>query len=224
MRSSWRDGTFVTSESRLSKSSIRSAAIFGPNAIEIDLDGQNLMYSGKETLLKASLDEPGTYVIAASTRARKVVLDAESFNFYLRYEGLSDEQRERAELEEANADAVERYSKFAKAIVQVGDTFRARILRDGEPLSGELVYATHEGHYSADEEGIFDEAVKVRSDAEGMIEFEITATGKWYVRFIDLERLSDSEYWYSNILVAMGVQERQVSYESKWATLTFEIR
>lgn len=247
------DGTFITSESRLNKSSIRSIAIFGPDAREKDLAGQDLMYNGKETLLEVSLDDPGTYVIAAATKARKIVLDAESFNFYLRYEGLTDEQRERAEFKETNGDVVERYSKFAKAIIQVGDavssdvsreigfdveivpvtnpnsmnvgdTFRARILRDGQPLPGELVYATHEGHYSADEEGIFDEAVKVRSDAAGMIAFEISAAGKWYVRFIDLERLSDAEYWYSNILVALRVQEQQISYESKWATLTFEIR
>jgi uncharacterized GH25 family protein len=247
------DGTFVTSESRLQQSSIRAAEIIGPNESSRDLSDEELSYSGKMTLIGAEFESPGTYLIGVSTRPRKIVLEPDMFNFYLRYEGLFDEQQERVELEESNVAVVEKYSKFAKALVQVGDTrtsnysqeigfdveivpltnpyslgvgdvFRAKILRDGKPLPGELVYATHENHYSADEEGIFDEAVKVRSDGEGLIEFPIEAAGKWYVRFIDLERLDDSEYWYSSILVALGAQEQQISYESKWATLTFEIR
>lgn len=247
------DGTFVTSESRLDRSSIRSAEIVGPNESVRDLETQELLHSGKVTIIETGFDSPGTYLVGVATKPRKVVLDADSFNFYLRYEGLFDEQQERAELEESNIAVVERYSKFAKAIVQVGDArtsnysqemgfdveivpltnpyslgagdvFRARILRDGKPLANEWVYATHENHYSPDEEGIFDEAVKLRSDDEGMIEFQVDAAGKWYVRFIDLERLDDAEYWYSSILVALGQQEQQISYESKWATLTFEIR
>lgn len=247
------DGTFVTSESRLNPPSIRSAATFGPNETVRELERDDLRHSGKITIAETRFDSPGTYLVGISTKPRKVVLNPDDFNFYLRYEGLLDEQEERAALEEDNIAVIEKYSKFAKAIVQVGDTrtanfsqelgfdveivpltnpyslgvgdtFRAKILRDGKPLANELVYATHESHYSADEEGIFDEAVKVRSDGEGLIEIPISAAGKWYVRFIDLERLDDSEYWYSSFLVAIGAQEQQIFYESKWATLTFEIR
>ena len=247
------DGTFETSASRLYDSSIRSAEALGPDASSRDLTDRELSYSGKMTILEAEFDSPGTYLVGVSTRPKKVVLDSESFNFYLRYEGLLDERKERADLAETDIAVVERYSKFAKAVVQVGDTrtpnyseemgfdveivpitnpyslgvgdvFRARILKDGKPLPNELVYATHENHYSPDEEGIFDEAVKLRSDGEGLIEYPISAPGKWYVRFIDLRRVDDAEYWYSGILVALGTQEQQIFYESKWATLTFEIR
>ena len=108
--------------------------------------------------------------------------------------------------------------------LNAGDSFRARVLRDGKPLANMRVFATHEGYMPQDDEGIFDEAAKVVSDAAGEVEFEITAPGKWYVRFIDLRRESDSEYWYSGLLSSIGADEKRIVYESKWATLTFEIR
>ena len=97
-------------------------------------------------------------------------------------------------------------------------------MKNGEPLIGEHVYATHESHYPQDADGIFDEVVKTRSDGDGLIEFEITAAGRWYVRFITLERSGEPEYWYSGLLVMLGAEEERVVYESKWATLTFEVR
>jgi uncharacterized GH25 family protein len=171
----------------------------------------------------------------------------------LRYEGLYEQKEEREQLGETDTAAVEQFTKFAKALVQVGnvdssnyatelgheveivpitnpytlevgDSFRARVLRDGSPIAGMRVYATHEGYLPQDEEGIYDEAVKVRSDADGIIEFEISDPGKWYVRFIDLQRESDAEYWYSGLLVSLGADEKRIVYESKWATLSFEIK
>jgi uncharacterized GH25 family protein len=106
----------------------------------------------------------------------------------------------------------------------VGDKFRATVLRDGEPIQGIRVYATHEGYLPQDDEGIYDEAVKVISDTDGRIEFEVSEAGKWYVRFIDLQRESDSEYWYSGLLVSLGADEKRIVYESRWATLSFEIK
>ncbi|NIL95429.1 MAG: DUF4198 domain-containing protein [Woeseiaceae bacterium] len=247
------NGTFIKSESRLRKPMARSVDIVGPGGTEHDLANDDWVSDGKVSVLSAQFSEPGNYVIGVSTRPRKVSLDPETFNRYLRYEGLFDQKEEREGLEETGVGVVERYTKFAKAIVQVGDVqtsnfameighdveilpltnpyalqvgddFQARVLRDGMPIEGIRVYATHEGYYQQDEEGIFDEAVKTRSNKEGVIEFEITHPGKWYVRFIDLQRESDSEYWYTNLLVAVGAAEKRIVYESKWATLTFEIR
>ena len=57
-----------------------------------------------------------------------------------------------------------------------------------------------------------------------VIELELAARGRWYLRFIHLARLGDSEFWYSKLLVWLGVEPQRIPYESRWATLTFEIR
>ena len=247
------NGTFLESENRIRKASARSSGVYGPDGKELEFADRSWERDGKMSILRATLAEPGNYIIGLSNYPQKVTLDGDEFNYYLRYEGLLDQIDEREDLGESGTEVVEEYQKFAKALVQagaqqsdnfaqelgheveivpitnpytlgVGDVFRARVLRDGEPLQNMRVFATHEGHLPVDDEGIYDEAVKVQSDADGVIEFEITATGKWYVRFIDLRRVSDSEYWYSGMLASVGADEKRIVYESKWATLTFEIR
>ena len=247
------NGTFETAEARIQSGRMQDARIVGPNGNEADIDDGQWSHSGKLTKLTASFEQPGNHVIGIASRAAIARITPENFNFYLRYEGLDDEDKERQQLEETDVAAAERYQKYAKAIIQVGaetsdnfdavfgypveivplvnpyeltrgDTFRARILRDREPLANELIYATHEGHYDMSAEGIFDELVKVRSDANGEIEFVLEDAGRWYVRFIDLERTGDQEHWYSGMLVAVGAEEPRIPYRSAWATLTFEIR
>ena len=48
----------------------------------------------------------------------------------------------------------------------------------------------------------------VRTDKNGIAKIKLGGTGKWYVKFINMMRLSD----------------KKINYESKWATLTFELR
>jgi hypothetical protein len=48
----------------------------------------------------------------------------------------------------------------------------------------------------------------VRTDKKGVARIKLNSKGKWYVKFIQMTRLSDPK----------------VNYESKWATLTFEIK
>jgi uncharacterized GH25 family protein len=247
------NGTFETAEARIQPGRMQDARIVGPDGKESAIDDGQWSFSGRVTKLAASFEQPGNHVIGIATRAAIARITPENFNFYLRYEGLDDEDKERQALEETDIAAAERYQKYAKAIIQVGtettdnfdavfgypveivplvnpyeltrgDTFRARILRDGEPLANELIYATHEGHYDMSPEGIFDELVKVRSDENGEIEFALEEAGRWYVRFIDLERTGDQEHWYSGMLVAVGAEEPRIPYRSDWATLTFEIR
>ena len=48
----------------------------------------------------------------------------------------------------------------------------------------------------------------IRTDKKGIAKIKIDGTGKWYVKFVNMTRISDPK----------------VNYESRWATLTFEIR
>jgi uncharacterized GH25 family protein len=67
------------------------------------------------------LKSPGTYVLALQTDDRaQTHLPAIRFNDYLRAEGLTPALEQRARLHHTDADGIERYSRCAKSIVQVG--------------------------------------------------------------------------------------------------------
>ena len=247
------NGTFDMSEAKVVTSRMRDVSVVAPDGSSMGVADEQWSHDGNVTNLATSFGQAGNYVIGVGTRPAMIRMTPDKFNFYLRYEGLDDDTVEREKLGEEVLGAAERYSKFAKAIVQVGDkqsenyatvlnypveivplvnpyslssgdVFRARVLKDGQPLTGALIYATHESHYELSDEGIYDELVRARSDENGEIEFVIESAGRWYVRFIDIVRTGDKEHWYSGILVSLGAEEPRIPYESLWATLTFEIR
>ena len=94
----------------------------------------------------------------------------------------------------------------------VGDTLRVRVFREGAPLSQQRVYASHEEHHgnsghSHQDGGMHREAVQTRTDEHGIAHIPLTHAGRWYVRLIHME----------------AVTEPRLDYVSNWATLTFEI-
>lgn len=248
------NGTFAKNEGKVILSRLREARIVTPTGAIVEIqDSEWRIDSNDITTLTTMLEANGTYVVGAGTKPNLARIEAEEFNFYLRYEGLHDDIAERERLKETGIDAAERYSKYAKALLQVGDTpsdnydatlghdleivplvnpyelgvgdsFKARVLKNGEPLTNALTYVNNQHHVSIDEEGIHQELARLRTDNAGEIEFELTQPGHWYVRLIDLLRTGDSEHWYSGILVKVGADEPRIPYESVWATLTFEVR
>ncbi len=247
------NGTFVQSENKVITPRMTGVAIVSPGGARLVPPDSDWRHNGNTTVLDTQFDEPGNYVIGVGTKPSKTHISADKFNHYLMNEGLADDAEQRRHLQEEGVVAAERYAKFAKAIFQVGDKqtesyaevlghpveivplvnpyaikkgqrFRARILKDGEPLANELVFATHEGFYELNDEGRHEEIATLRSDENGIIELDLVSSGRWYIRFIHLTRLGDTEYWYSNLLVWLGIEERRIPYESLWATLTFEVR
>ena len=77
-----------------------------------------------------------------------------------------------------------------------------RAVVEGVPVANQLVIAGGE-----DSNGSFPET-SARTDEEGVARFDLHAAGLWYVKFISMEKV--------------GLED--VDYESKWATLTFEVR
>jgi uncharacterized GH25 family protein len=247
------NGTFGVSEANVKIERTRDVSIIAPDASNIDVTEEQWSNNGKITNLSTSFGQTGNYVIGIGTLPAMIRMTPEKFSSYLHNEGLDDDVAERKDLGEEGLGAAERYAKFAKSIVQVGDeqsenygtilgypveivplvnpyslssgdTFRARILKDGQPLAGALIYAGYEAHNGISAEDTSEELVRVRSDDQGEIEFVLADVGPWYVRFIDIERTGDKEHWYSGILVSLGAEEPRIPYESRWATLTFEIR
>jgi hypothetical protein len=129
------DGTFLKSENRLRKSTA-AVEIIGPGDVEHDFANDDWVSVDKMSVLSARFAEPGNYLIGATTRPRKVSLDPETFNYYLRYEGLFEQKEEREKLGETETAAVEQYTKFAKAIVYKSVYARGRRQIQGHGSQG----------------------------------------------------------------------------------------
>ena len=173
----------------------------------------------------------GTYIVGLSTRTREIALKASEFNEYLKEDGLPDTLEERRKTGELGKDAKERYAKHVKAVLQVGerrtddyktilgypvelvpqqnpyrmkkgDVIEILCLKDGKPLTGQVVMAGRE------ENGKMIAAPALRSDKSGNVKLRLDGAGKWYVKFINMTKLDDPN----------------LNYESKWTTLTFELK
>lgn len=91
--------------------------------------------------------------------------------------------------------------------LSVGDSLEFLVLDDGEPAPGQLVYASYEGYHAHGDDGSHREAATLRTDAEGKATVTLDHPGRWYLRLIRMLPTEDDE----------------TDYESRWATLTFEV-
>jgi len=179
--------------------------------------------------------DSGTYVVGLSTNPRMIELTSDQFSAYLAQQGLVDHL---AEFEAQPTDSLirERYSKYSKAVMQVGEgrseTYRTKlghsleiipdanpyqlrfgsdmsfhVLIDGEPAANQIVRAGSEGFHGHDASGNHLKFHVLRTDENGRAAFLISQKGVWYISLIHMERTDDPD----------------VDYESNWATLTFEV-
>ena len=185
----------------------------------------------KTTLMEVQTGAPGTYLVSASTKPREIDLKAADFNDYLDHDGIPDTLAERGRDRELNKDVRERYSKHVRAIFQVGDqltddyktplgypveiipqenpyalkpgqTLTVLCLHEGKPLINQFVMAGWESPAGKLQ------TMTMRTDSNGLARLMLKSAGKWYVKLIQMTRLADAK----------------LNYESKWASLTFEIR
>jgi hypothetical protein len=225
------NGTFSKSEGKVARDRMRDVTILGPDGQASRPPESNFRDEGEMTLLDLQTAGPGTYVIGISTKPREIDLKAADFNDYLKHDGIPDVLAARRRSGELGKDVRERYSKHVKALLQVGDartekhktplnypveivpqqnpymlkvgqTIEVQCLMDGKPLANQFVMA---GYESGKRES---QPVSMRTDANGIARIKLKAAGKWYIKMIHMEPL----------------REPGLNYESKWATLTFEIR
>jgi uncharacterized GH25 family protein len=220
------NGTFQRSEAAIKRDRLAEIILLTPSG-EQKVPVEKWQEHGLLSLLEIETERAGTYVLGVALKPREITLTAEQFNAYLEHDGLPDILERRRQRGELHLGARERYSKYAKAIFQVGDrqteTFRRPLghpveilltqhpadlrvgsvlevvcLRDGRPLPNQFVLAGWEGAPAP---------VHARTDARGIARFEIKRAGHWYVKFIHMVPRS----------------EPQLDYESWWATVTFDV-
>lgn len=231
------NGTFDHSENVITRDRMADVSIAGPRGEAVHPDTSEWRNDGNITQLDFKTGGAGTYVIGVSTKAKIIALAAEDFNEYLEHDGVLDVLAARTEKNALGNDARELYAKHVKAIVQVGkqrtegfnfklgypieivplqnpyqlgkgEVLEVLVLRDGQPVANQLVYASYTGYHQHDDKGGHAEAVKTRADQNGVAKIKLVGSGHWYIR-----------------LIHMTASEKEgANYESNWATLTFEVR
>mgnify|MGYP003579820467 CR=1 FL=1 len=224
------NGTFSASEAAVASDRLLDLSVVGPTERRT-IPRASWQPSGDSTLLTVQTGAPGTYVIGASLSPRQIALSGEDFNSYLKEDGLPDVLDARTRRGELGKAVRERYHKHVKALLQVGeartnafttvlgypaeivpltnpyaarigDTLAVRALVDGRAVVDQLVIA------GGERDGQKIGEVRARSDSAGVVRFALATAGKWYIKFIHM----------------VPVAGDSVNYESKWATLTFQVR
>ncbi len=226
------NGTFSKSENSVTSDRLRDLSVVSGGSTAHP-DTTTWSSKGDTSVFTLKTGASGTYVVAASLKPREITLKAAEFNTYLESDGIPDVLAERKRKGELGKDATERYAKHIKALIQVGSvrsgdfntvlgypaeivpldnpytlragsTLRVRTMVDGKTVGNQLVVAggrTKNGKRQVEK--------RVRSDASGVARVRLPNSGQWYVKFINMVPYEGAE---------------KIDYESKWATLTFEIR
>lgn len=225
------NGTFQQSDGTVARERFSDVRLFAPGLS--GSIGESVVWrdEGKTTIMQIQTGGSGTHVVGASTKPREIDLKAAEFNDYLQHDGIPDTLAERKKRGELDKDVRERYSKHVRAVFQVGDQLSDDYKRalnypveiipqqnpyslrvgqtivvlctlDGRPIANQYVMAGWESR-----DGKL-HPLAVRADASGLARIKILGPGKWYVKFIHMTPLSESN----------------LNYESKWASLTFEIK
>ena len=225
------NGSFLGSEGAVAFARLKDVSLVSPSGVVSHPVETDFTKNDTAAFLNLAPQEAGTYTVGLATMPREIDLPAKSFNEYLAEDGIPDILAARKRQKELAKDVRERYSKHVKTIFQAGDaqtenyktvlgypvelvpqqnpyqlkvgaTIEILCLKDGQPLVNQFVMS---GRESAGKDVA---AANVRTDKKGIARIKLNAAGKWYVKFINMTRLTDPK----------------INYESKWATLTFALK
>ncbi|CAN5737365.1 DUF4198 domain-containing protein [soil metagenome] len=225
------NGTFQKSDGLVARDRFRDISLFAPDLGAPISQSLKWRDERQTTVMEVKTGGPGTYLVGVSTKPREIDLKAPEFNRYLQHDGIPDTLAERKKNNELNKNVRERYSKHVRAMFQVGDelsddykrqlNYPAEIIPqqnpyalkvgdtisvlctvEGQPVANQFVMAGWESR-----DGKL-HLLEARTNARGLATLKLAGAGKWYVKFIHMLPLAHPD----------------LNYESKWASLTFEIR
>lgn len=195
-------------------------------------DLSRISADGAVPVAEFSVGRAGTYLVGMERNSTDIVLEAQKFNDYLREEGLTEIIKERAARRENEKFGYERYSRYVKTLIQVGDKkdetygrilgykleivplenpygkkrgdqIKFRVLFNGAPLKSSQIFA-----YNRPDKEIFTH--RMQTDEKGECRLKIDRTGFWLVRLVKMERCR------SNC--------DEIDWESYWGALSFAVR
>lgn len=224
-------GTFSESENAIKRDRILDLSMVTPGG-RTALDPSLWTERDPQTTLAVPTQDGGTYLLAAALKPRPLSLDGAKFNAYLKEEGLDHVLAARKAQGRLQEPSQERYQKFVKALVQVGDnptesyatslgyaaelmplanpytlkvgdTLPVRLVVDGKPAAGHVLFA---GGRTG--KGARIPMKRLTADADGVVRVTLTAPGAWYVKVVHMRE----------------VTEPDTNYESRWSTLTWGVK
>ena len=226
------NGKFSTTENAVVRDRLADLSVVGPlgrRAIPVD------QWTDVDPRSTVTVQTEGaeTYVVGAAIKPRMLSLPAAEFNAYLKDEGIDNILQARRAGGAIGTPSRERYAKFPKALLQVGDTtsddyaavlgYEAEIVPManpyaltvggilpvrcvvlGKPLVNAVVFAGGRGVSGA----VRLATQRLTTDGQGVVRVTLSAAGSWYVKFVHMQ----------------AVDAPDANYESRWATLTFGVR
>jgi uncharacterized GH25 family protein len=176
------------------------------------------------------VDGPGLLVLGYHSNPSSVELPAETFNKYLREEGLDAIAALRASRHQTEAGAHELFARCAKSLLlsgspaedqgdrtlgftlelvaernpytmRTGDEIPVRLTYQGQPLAGALVIAMN--HLNPAEK------ISARTDSDGRVRLRLPAAGMWLIKAVHM---------------IPAPEGANADWASFWASLTFELR
>ncbi len=181
--------------------------------------------------------QPGTYIGVVTIKPRVLEIKASDFEKYLAHEGLDAVIAERKRAGESTKPGRERYSRYGKTLLRIGegstdvsvtrpiglaveivpltdpttlrpgDRCRFRLLFEGKPIAGARVGAI----YASARTGPDEWPLGARTDPRGEVEFTLADTGPWLIRAVHMVRRTGEQ------------GEESADWESYWASLSFAL-
>ncbi len=176
-----------------------------------------------------SAAQTGNYMLAMERNWTYIKLEPQKFEDYLREDGMEYISAERAKLGETAKEGRERYSRFIKSLLQVGDTrnetykknlglkleimplenpyskrvgdkLKFQILFDGKPLANRTIFADNRNSATQ----------KMTTDKNGKIFVKLDRSGLWLVRLVTMQRCT--------------ADCGEADWESFWGAITFGVK
>jgi len=176
-----------------------------------------------------SAAKAGTYLLAMERNWSYIKLEPQKFEDYLREDGMEYISAERAKSGETAKEGRERYSRFIKSLLQVGerrdetykrrvglkleitplgnpyskkvgDRLKFQVIFDGKPLADRTVFADNRSSPTQ----------KMTTDKSGKITVKLDQSGLWIVRLVTMRRCA--------------ADCGEADWESFWGAMTFGVK
>ena len=183
---------------------------------------------GRDPAGLVRLTAPGVHVIGYRSNPSTIEIPADTFNQYLKEEGLDAVSAQRARRNETRAPAREIFSRCAKSLVFSGAAAQGdrplgftlelvaernpyrlpadqelpvRLTYESRPLAGALVVAINRLNPA--------DKMSARTDADGRVRFKLRHAGMWLIKAVHM---------------VPALHDAHAEWASFWASLTFEMR
>lgn len=162
---------------------------------------------GATPIFNFSAEKSGNYLLAMERNWSYIELGAKEFEDYLQEDGMEYIIAERKKSGDSRKPGKERYSRFIKSLLQVGDKYDStykkklgmkleiiplenpyrkkigeditfRVLFNGKPLANKTVFASNRNNSKQ----------KIKTDKSGKFSFSLNREGLWLVHLVYMQR------------------------------------